>query len=73
MVFSPFVDTPISLARHLMYNVSINLAIKLNVDSGMAFEHGHCDEVQVDQLTAIADTYAQVVEQLAVMRASVAS
>jgi len=44
-----------------------------NVDNGMAFEHGHCDEVQVDQLAAIADTYAHVEEQLAAMRASVAS
>ncbi|CAK9277280.1 unnamed protein product [Sphagnum jensenii] len=39
----------------------------------MAFEHGHHNEVQVDQLATIADTYAQVEEQLATMRASVAS
>jgi hypothetical protein len=39
----------------------------------MAFEHGHRDEVQVDQLVAIADSYAQVKEQLVAMRASDAS
>jgi hypothetical protein len=37
----------------------------------MAFEHGHCDKVQVDQLAAIADTYVQVEERLATMRASI--
>jgi hypothetical protein len=31
-----------------------------NVDTGMAFEHGHRNKVQVDQLATIADTYAQV-------------
>jgi len=44
-----------------------------NVDSGMAFEHGHRDEVQVDQFAAIADTYTHVEKQMAAMRASVAS
>jgi hypothetical protein len=39
----------------------------------MAFEHGHCDEVQVDELATIADTYVQVEEQLTAMRASVAN
>jgi hypothetical protein len=33
-----------------------------NVDSGMVFEHGHHDEVQVDQLAAIIDMYMQVEE-----------
>jgi hypothetical protein len=28
-----------------------------NVNSEMMFKHGHHDEVQVDQLAAIADTY----------------
>jgi len=44
-----------------------------NVDSGMAFEHGHRDEVQVDQLAMIADMYVQVEERLVTMRAFVAS
>jgi hypothetical protein len=44
-----------------------------NVDSGMVFEHGHCDEVQVDQVATIVDTYAQVKQRLAAMRAFVAS
>jgi hypothetical protein len=39
----------------------------------MAFEHGHRDEVQVDQLAAIVNMYAQVKERLVVMRASVAN
>ncbi len=39
----------------------------------MAFEHGHRDEVQVDELATIADTYVQVEEQLAAMRASIAN
>jgi hypothetical protein len=37
----------------------------------MVFEHGHHNKVQVDQLVAIADMYAQVEERLAMMRASV--
>ncbi len=37
----------------------------------MAFEHEHHDEVQVDQLVALADTYAQVEEWLATIRVSV--
>jgi len=39
----------------------------------MAFEHGHRDEVQVDELATTADTYVQVEEQLAAMRASIAN
>jgi hypothetical protein len=39
----------------------------------MAFEHGHRNKVQVDSLTAITNTYAQVEERLAVMCTSVAS
>jgi hypothetical protein len=37
----------------------------------MAFEHGHRDKVQVDQLTEIAYTYAHVEKRLATMRASI--
>ncbi len=33
-----------------------------NVDSEMAFEHGHHEEVQVDQLAAIVNMYVQVEE-----------
>jgi hypothetical protein len=39
----------------------------------MAFEHGHRDKVQVDQLAAIVNTYVQVKKQLGAMRAVVAN